>query len=801
MKIKMVLWLLLGLSVYAQAQVVTIKDNETGEALEFATLMSENPRAFTVTNAKGQADIQSFEDSPKIEIRSLGYKTISMSYDQLLEQDFQVELMRSVVTMSELVVSATRWKQLSNTIPSKIVSVSPKEVLIQNPQTAADLLSLSGKVFIQKSQQGGGSPMIRGFATNRLLYTVDGVRMNTAIFRSGNLQNVISLDPFAIENTEVFFGPGSVIYGSDAIGGVMSFQTLTPQLSLNGTTLLSGQALTRYSSANNEKTAHFNVNVGWEKWALVTSISSFNYGDLRMGTHGPTDYLRPYYVRQQDGVDVVVTNPDPLVQTPSGYSQINLMQKVRFKPNENWDIQYGFHYSETSNYDRYDRHLRTRNGLPRYGEWYYGPQKWMMNNLSISHTANSKLYDQLTLRMAYQFFEESRISRDFNKTTREIRIEKVNAYSVNLDFAKATNTKNTLYYGLEYVYDKVNSIGIDENSLTGTQMPGPSRYPQSGWVSYAAYLNNQYKFSDKWLIQAGLRYNFFSLNAEFDTTFYPFPYTTASLNNGALTGSLGFVYRPTDEWVVSMNLATAFRAPNVDDMGKVFDSEPGSVVVPNPDLKAEYAYNADFGIARTFYDVVKIDFTAYYTYLKNAMVRRGFTLNGLDNIMYDGTLSQVQAIQNAAFAHIYGLQAGLEVKLPYGFGFVSDFNYQKGEEELDDGTTSPSRHAPPWFGVSRLTYSVNRLNMQWYVVYSGKKKYENMPEEEKGKTEIYALNANGNPYAPGWYTLNFKASYQMNQRWTVSAGLENITDQRYRPYSSGIAAPGRNFILSFRAGF
>lgn len=332
-------------------------------------------------------------------------------------------------------------------------------------------------------------------------------------------------------------------------------------------------------------------------------------------------------------------------------------------------------------------------------------------------------------------------------------------------------------------------------------MSGPSRYPQSSWASYAAYLNNQYKFSDKWLIQAGLRYNFFSLNAEFDTTFYPFPYSTASLNNGALTGSLGFVYRPTDEWVVSMNLATAFRAPNVDDMGKVFDSEPGSVVVPNPDLKAEYAYNADLGIARTFYDVVKVDFTAYYTHLKNAMVRRDFTLNGLDSIMYDGTLSQVQAIQNAAFARIYGVQAGLEVKLPYGFGFVSDFNYQKGEEELDDGTTSPSRHAPPWFGVSRLTYSVNRLNMQWYVVYSGEKKYEDMPEEEKGKTEIYALDANGNPYSPGWYTLNFKASYQMNQRWTVSAGLENITDQRYRPYSSGIAAPGRNFILSFRAGF
>src|SRR5690606_22275722 len=98
------------------------------------------------------------------------------------------------------------------------------------PQTAADMLAGSGEVFVQKSQLGGGSPMIRGFATNRLLYAVDGVRMNTAIFRAGNLQNVINLDPFATESVEVIFGPGSVMYGRDAIGGVMSFQTLMPRL-------------------------------------------------------------------------------------------------------------------------------------------------------------------------------------------------------------------------------------------------------------------------------------------------------------------------------------------------------------------------------------------------------------------------------------------------------------------------------------------------------------------------------------------------------------------------------------------
>ena len=708
---------------------------------------------------------------------------------------------KNEIKLNEIVVSATRWNQQSQDIPSKIITISLKDIALQNPQTAADLLSNTGKVFVQKSQLGGGSPMIRGFATNRLIYTIDGIRMNTAIFRAGNIQNVISLDPFAVEQAEVLFGPGSVIYGSDAIGGVMSFQTLTPKLSSNENSLITGKAVSRYSSANKEKTAHFDINIGWKKWALLTSFSSNDFGDLRMGSKGPDEYLRPFYVQRQDGVDVVVTNNDPKVQRPSGYSQINMMQKIRFRPNEKWDFQYGFHYSETSDYSRYDRHIRYRNGLPRYGEWNYGPQKWMMNNLNITHTGNNKLYDGMAIRFAHQSFEESRIDRDINKSERHIRKEEVAAYSLNLDFNKSMGTKNKLFYGFEWIQNDVTSTGIDEDISTGNALPGPARYPQSVWASYAAYITHQYKVSEQLLLQAGVRYNQFKLDEKFDTTFYPFPFTTANLNNGALTGSLGFVFRPANKWIISGNASTAFRSPNVDDVGKVFDSEPGAVTIPNPKLKAEYAYNADLNITKVFGDIVKIDLTGYYTVLRNALVRRDYTLNGQDSILYDGTLSKVQAIQNAAVANVYGIQAGVEIKLPAGFGLSTDFNYLVGEEELDDKTMSPSRHAAPWFGVIRLTYAADKLSMQFYSVYSGEKKYEDLPEEEKAKTEIYAVDKNGNPWSPGWYTLNFKAMYQFTDHLSVSGGLENLTDQRYRPYSSGIVAPGRNLVIALRANF
>ncbi len=795
------LWLCLGVSCYTYSQIVTVKDLETGRPVEAATLASEGPRAFVTTNAKGQADISAFEGAETIEIRALGYKKQTISFAGLKDTSFEIMLSASDIQVDEVVISASRWNQASKDVPVKIVSISQQTIALRNPQTAADLLSLSGGVFIQKSQQGGGSPMIRGFATNRLIYTIDGVRMNTAIFRGGNIQNVISLDPFATEKAEIAFGPGSVIYGSDAIGGVMSFQTLTPQFSLNEETLITGKAVTRYSSANNEKTGHFDINAGWGRWAMVTSISSNDFDDLRMGSLGPAEYLRPFYVQRQDGVDVVVTNDDPRIQRPSGYSQINMMQKVRFQPTKNWDFQYGFHFSESSEYSRYDRHIRYRNGLPRYGEWYYGPQKWMMNNLNITHTGNNGLYDQVAVRLARQDFEESRVDRDINKSQRHIRIEEVVANSVNLDFTKSVGNKHKLFYGAELVHNDVSSTGIDEDISLGEAAPGPARYPQSTWASYGAYVSDQFAVSDKFTLQAGLRYNQYDLDATFDTSFYHFPFVTANLNSGALTGSLGFVYRPSEDWVISANGATAFRSPNVDDLGKVFDSEPGSVVVPNPKLEAEYAWSGDIGIAKVFGDVVKIDLTGYYTNLKNALVRRDFTLNGQDSILYDGELSQVQAIQNAAVAHVYGVQAGLKIKLSAGFEFSTDFNYQKGEEELDNGTTSPSRHAAPWFGVSKLSYSARNLHLLFSAVYSGEKKFEDLPEEEQGKTEIYAKDADGNPYAPGWYTLNFNAMYRFTDHLTLSAGLENLTDQRYRPYSSGIAGAGRNFVLSLRANF
>ncbi len=787
--------------IISYSQIITIKDSKTQLPLEKATLISENPKAFSITNKNGQAKVSDFKESNNIEVRIVGYKTEFYSYSDIEKLNFVIQLEESSFSVSQVVVSSNKWNQISNDVPFKITKIPMLESTLNNSQTTADLLGSSGEVFIQKSQQGGGSPMIRGFATNRLLYTIDGIRMNTAIFRSGNIQNIISLDAFAIENTEILYGPSSVIYGSDAIGGTMSFTTLTPQLSLDEKVFITGKANSRYSTANDEKTVHFDVNLGWKKIALLSSITQSDFGDLRMGTDGPDEYLNKYYIQRADSTDNIITNENPLIQKPSSYSQTNIMQKVRFTPNDKWDFQYGYHYSITSDYSRYDRLISYKNGLPKYAEWYYGPQKWIMNNFTVTNSSKNFFYNQVAIRFANQIFEESRISRNLNKSTREKRLEKVDATSVNIDFLKEIGSKNEFYYGVEVVTNDIESKGIDEDISTGTSSVGPSRYPNSTWESFAFYLSDKHKISKSVSVHGGIRYNKYVIDALFDTTFYPFPFTKTNIESDAVTGNIGIVIHKDEKWSIYSNLSTGFRSPNIDDMGKVFDSEPGSVVIPNPNLNSEYAYNGELGFVKIFGNILKLDVACYYTYLEDALVRRDYTLNGKDSIMYSGEMSKVQSIINAASAYVYGVQSEVEVKLSSELKFSSIFNYQKGEEEIADGTKSPSRHAAPWYGTSSLKFHHERLNINFYLNYCGIKKYEDLPEEEKGKPEIYAKNKQGNPYCPGWYTLNFKAMYKLTDNLSINAGLENITDQRYRPYSSGIVAAGRNFILSAKAVF
>lgn len=703
--------------------------------------------------------------------------------------------------LDKVTVSVNKWEQKLNEVPNKIAKVNMRTVRLQNPQTAADMLNLTGSVYIQKSQLGGGSPMIRGFATNRVLIVVDGVRMNNAIYRSGNLQNVISIDALSTQAAEVIFGPGSIIYGSDAIGGVMDFHSLQPMYSPDKKWRIRSNAVVRYSSANNERTGHIDLSAGSARIAYTGSITYSDYDDLKMGKrNGDGSYLRPQYAIRVNNKDSAVTNPDPLVQRYTGYNQLNVLQRLRFKATDRLDLQYTFHYSGSSNVPRYDRLIETSGGMLSYAEWYYGPQLWRMHALQGTFAGRNKLYNTGRLIVAYQDYEESRHDRRWNNARLRNQVEKVNAFSINADFDKQLPGNAELFYGLEYITNSVGSFANRININTAAVESAPTRYPNnSEWNSYGAYASYK-KNVKKFTFTTGLRYNYVTVYAPFDTSVFRFPFNDADIKKGAVTGNLGLVFRPTAQSQVNFNFATGFRVPNVDDIGKVFESAPGELMIPNPGLKSEYAYNLDIGYAISIPNKVSFDFTAFYTILDDAIVRRPDTFNGEDSVIYEGVKSQVFSLQNAARANVWGVQAGAEVFFTPALSVSVQANWIEGEETDDaEDKDVPLRHAPPFYGNAHLKFNRKKIQADLYVLWNGKISNADLAPSEQAKTFIYARDSNGNPYCPSWYTLNFKIGCQLNDHLFISAGCENITNQQYRPYSSGIVAPGINFITSLRA--
>ena len=781
------------------AQTISVLDTRTGKPIENVAIFTSDKKTTTLTNTSGKADISGFKANDTLWFQHPSYQGLNLTMTRITRLGFRIGLNPKILPLDEVVISAYRWEQQKSDIPNKIISISPSEIEFENPQTSADMLASTNQVFVQKSQLGGGSPMIRGFSANAVLIVVDGVRMNNAIYRSGNLQNVISIDPNSISGAEVVFGPGSVIYGSDALGGVMNFQSLTPILSATEKAKVGGNAMLRYMSASNERAAHADINIGLKKWGFLTSISANRFDDLQMGIRKNDDYLRRQYVKRVDGMDEMFDNNNPRIQRFSGYDQIFVLQKIRFKPNKDLDFEYGFHYSNTSDIPRYDRLIQYSDSVLKYADWYYGPQQWMMHNLTGSFLNRDGMFTNGKITLAYQNYKESRNSRRFGNSELRSQREQVNIFSVNLDFDKVFGKDNELFYGLELFYNDIMSSATMEDIISGSASSTATRYPDGSndYLTAAAYLSFKHKFNKPLTGIAGIRYSYVYLHSTFDQNYYNLPYTEITLNNSAINGSLGLTYRPKESWQLNMNLASGFRAPNLDDVAKVFDSEPGNVIVPNKDLKPEYAYNADFGVLKQFKDGVVIEASLFFTRLINAMVRRDFSFNAQDSIYYDGELSKVQALVNTSSGTLAGGSLKYSMKFARYFRFKTSLSYAWGE----DSDNLPLRHVPPLFGNTTISFRYRFVHAEVYANYNGEISNDRLAPSEQTKTYMYAKDGNGDLYSPSWWTLNLKSSFEINRTITIDAGIENILNHRYRPYSSGIVSPGLNFILAVRAKF
>ena len=760
---------------------------------------------YQITDKNGYVSLDKFSNTDTITINQYGFKNQKFVKPKLNET---IILFYDNKLLDEVVISASKFSQKFREVPKKVTQINRSTIEFTNPMTSADLLERGGYVFIQKSQLGGGSPMIRGMSTNRLVLSVDGVKLNNAIFRGGNIHNVISISPLNIENAEVIMGSASVLYGSDAIGGVMNFYTKKAKLSDELTPNIKVNLNSRYSSASNEQMYHVDLNYGLEKIAFLSSFSKSDFGDLTMGIHGPSDYLRPNYVDQNSsGDDIMVANSNSRVQRNTAYHQISFMQKVVYQPSDNLSIDLGIHFSRTGNIPRYDRLIRTNEnqGL-YYSEWYYGPQEWLLINSQLTFIPKeTKFYDELKFGSSFQKFSESRNSRRFNDGFLKSREEELDIFSFNLDFFKKISENSNITYGLEMIENKVGSSAKSINVSDLSETPISTRYPDNSSLnSLGLYINYKTKIIEDVFFQSGVRYSAIELQADLsqNNVYYDFIYENTTLENGAFVGGIGlsWVRNIYNNW--KFNINTAFRSPNIDDLAKVFDSEPGSVVVPNLDLKPERSFGIEFGGYFRTKNNIELDFSSYVTYLYNSFIRDDFTLsNGVSEIFYDGELSQIQALQNSSKSFIYGMEFGLNMFLNKNFRIKSQHNLIAGYELNQLSFSMPVRHIPPNYGNFHFIYNNGDFTIDTYLNYNSKISFSNLADSERAKPYMYALDENGNPYSPSWMTFNVRSQYSFSKMININFTIENITNKLYRPYSSGISAPGLNFIFSLNYAY
>jgi hemoglobin/transferrin/lactoferrin receptor protein len=729
--------------------------------------------------------------------------------------------------MQEVVLSASKFSEKKKNIAQKIDVITARTIANVNAQNTGDLLSGTGRIFVQKSQQGGSSPVIRGFEASRVMLVIDGIRMNNAIYRSGHLQNVITVDQNMLQRVEVMYGPSSTIYGSDGLGGVIHLQTKIPVLSgMAKKTVSHGSAFARYSSVNNEKSIHADASFGGTKFAWLQAYTFSDFGDMKMGDNYTDRYpdfgRRSLYVGQVNGLDSVLVNPDDRVQKFSGYKQWDITQKLLYKQSNSISHLLNFQFSNTNNVPRYDRLQDIRNGTLRFAQWYYGPQKRLLGAYELN-AANLGFADELKLGINYQDIEESRQTRDYKRYDRfDSRVEKVKVWGFNATARKKWQA-NEITFGVDGQLNDLKSAATRTNLNTGAVTALDSRYPdgKNKMNYFGVFVQHLYKFSnEKLVLNDGIRFHAVNLSSSIlNNSFFKLPDTVFKQNNTAFSGNIGLVYNPKKDTRISLSLSTGFRTPNIDDLAKVFESSTAArqVVVPNGNIKPEYTYNIDISYSQKFADKLGIELTGFYTLLRNALVKGAYRLNGQDSILYNGVKSQVLANQNSNKGILYGFSASLTFDITKNIVLSSDLGYTYGKFNTDaavlssiyekqvNGTyqlvkrnvsSKPLDHIPPVIGKTSLTYQCKAIRTELFAQYNGWKKLDKFNAD--GEDNQQYATADG---MPSWVTINWRGSYAITKVMTVQAGVENIFDRNYRYFASGFSAPGRNIYLSFRVNW
>jgi len=766
--------LLICTSLPAQQKIVSIKGrvfNEFGQPVSDVYVSLDSCDIHALSDANGFFLLQTKPwKNCSVHFKHIAYHKrvigpLNFSSTKQVKLD-SVTLSAKIHSTEAAIITASRADQTITQIALPFNYVPRMDIIARNAKTSAEVLREETGLFIQKTNHGGGSAIIRGLSSNRILLLIDGVRLNNAAYRLGNHQYLTTVDNNSLERIEVLRGPASALYGSDALGGTVNLLTTKPFFSENSD-FFSINGFTRIASADHEKTIHSDFIFSSQKFFFQSSISFKDFSDLRRGANSSHPELE--------------LSTKGLYQSPTGFSGWDFHSKLAYSLSKEQIIALVLQHSAQEDVPRYDKYENNH-----YYKWLYTPQNRNLAYLYYENSSFLPYMNNLKITLSMQHQEEGRQIQ--KSMIQNLKKEQDNVNSYGLSVQTASHFANhQINAGLDFYHDFVNSsrriFNTNEVFLYKDRF---ARFPDaSTYNRFGLYLQDEIELTNKITLRAGGRYSYqkakFTIPVDSSSGILKGNYMPSFQS---FVGNLGVSFKIDEGLSINGNISQGFRAPNLSDFAKLGSSKGSVYEVPNPALAPEKIINFEFGLKYTK-QKFRARLNIFYSILNDLIESAPTTYADKPEISIDSVTYKIKSKQNIGNGFISGGEISALIKFTESISLNSNLTYIYGQNQ---SSAEPIGGIPPLFGMVGLLKNFQKSRIEGYMRFALAQK--RLSDDDRDDPRI---PSNG---TPGWFTMNLRGKYEVNSWFSVQAAIENILDLNYREHGSGINGAGRNFILS-----
>jgi outer membrane receptor protein involved in Fe transport len=662
--------------------------------------------------------------------------------------------------------SATRSEQSLFDLPSLGTIIDRGEIVERQSQDMFQALQTEVGVLMQQTGHGQASPFLRGLTGQQVLILIDGIRLNNATFRAGPNQYFNLIDPGQVERIEIVRGPESVLWGSDAVGGVIN-------------------VVTRSASSDRGDYAR----KSFTEYVGTADTSSYSRGNIegwvgRVGAFGGASYLNVNDLERGGALGR---------QPFTDYSQYAGDLKFDYLLGSCSLLTVGLQHFEQEDLPRSDRFPPFVFGPPASAPrpTWFDPQQRDLAYVRVQGLACRALFDAYSTTFSYSRNKEA--TREIRSATREDFSEfDDDTSNFSLVLARDLDWLGRLTYGFDWYYDDVDAWRNRVNPQTGSVTPQNPQFPNDSTYEHSGvFLSWDVDLTQEWMATAGVRYENAdaagTLNAVQGT-----PHHFTRTYQDWIAGA-GLTYKVDSMWNVFCNVSEGYRAPNLDDLAADNPVLQSATDLPSLEVQPEHAWTYEIGLKLNA-PRLRLQVAQYWTDLQDFIQRQAVDING-NPVPYVigpyGTLipGSNNFIRANFDSHVDGTELTGEYLLPNNWCLYGNAWYTYGQDLVHD---QPLSRIPPVQGILGLRWREG--NRRWFDVYTWMVARQNRYNPLDNIDARFPLGG-----TPGYATFNVRMGTTLGRRGQhrLSLGLENLTDKTYRVLGSGVDGPGFNVVFGY----